>query len=177
MSESPLRLERVLDVTYINLRGDSQNAELQAIIRELCKAELPTEANTVVGEDCKVFWLGPDEWMLVGHDADFSELAVNLGAKLEGQHVAISDVSGGLVCYHLLGDGARRLLAKGCPLDLHPDVFESGQCAQTGLAKAGVLIRPLPDDSGYDLIVRRSFADYLWQWLLRAGREFKIEVT
>jgi sarcosine oxidase subunit gamma len=77
----------------------------------------------------------------------------------------------------LLGAAARRLLTKGCTLDLHPGVFGPGQCAQTGLAKAGVLIRPLPDNSGYDLIVRRSFADYLWQWLLRAGREYRIEVT
>lgn len=177
MSSSPLRLERVFDVTYINLRGDSQSAELQAVIRELCKAELPTAANTLTGDECKIFWLGPDEWMLVGHDADFSGLALELGARLEGQQVAVNDLSGGLVCYHLLGDDARRLLAKGCPLDLHPEVFGPGQCAQTGLAKAGVLIRPLPKDSGYDLIVRRSFADYVWQWLLRAGREYRIEVT
>lgn len=177
MSESPLRLERVLDVTYINLRGDPQSVELQAAIRELCKAELPTEANTLTGDECKVFWLGPDEWMLVGDNVGSAGLAPELAAKLADQHVAINDVSGGLVGYRLLGDGARRLLAKGCTLDLHPDVFGPGQCAQTGLAKAGVVIRPLPDGSGYDLIVRRSFADYLWQWLLRAGREYRIEVT
>jgi len=177
MSESPLRLERLLDITYVNLRGDSQNAELQAAVRDACKAALPNESNTVVGEDCMIFWLGPDEWMLVGDNVGSDGLAAKLAAKLADQHVAINDVSGGLVCYRLLGDGARRLLAKGCTLDLHPSVFGPGQCAQTGLAKAGVLIRPLPADSGYDLIVRRSFADYLWQWLLRAGREYRIEVT
>jgi sarcosine oxidase subunit gamma len=177
MSESPLRLERVLDIAYVNLRGDSQNAELQAAVRDVCKTALPDEANTVVGEACMIFWLGPDEWMLVGDNMESAGLAPELAAKLADQHVAINDVSGGLVCYRLLGDNARRLLAKGCTLDLHPDVFGVGKCAQTGLAKAGVLIRPLPGGSGYDLIVRRSFADYLWQWLLRAGREYRIEVT
>jgi sarcosine oxidase subunit gamma len=177
MSESPLRLERVLDIAYVNLRGDSQNAELQAAVRDVCKTALPDEANTVVGEACMIFWLGPDEWMLVGDNMESAGLAPELAAKLADQHVAINDVSGGLVCYRLLGAAARRLLTKGCTLDLHPGVFGPGQCAQTGLAKAGVLIRPLPDNSGYDLIVRRSFADYLWQWLLRAGREYRIEVT
>ena len=177
MSDSPLRLQRLLDMTYVNLRGDSQNAELQAAVRDVCKAPLPNEANTVVGEDCMIFWLGPDEWVLVGDNVGSAGLAPELAAKLTDQHVAVNDVSGGLVCYRLLGDGARRLLAKGCTLDLHPGVFGPGQCAQTGLAKAGVLIRPLPANSGYDLIVRCSFADYLWQWLLRAGREYGIEVT
>jgi sarcosine oxidase gamma subunit len=99
MSESPLRLERVLDIAYVNLRGDSQNAELQAAVRDVCKTALPDEANTVVGEACMIFWLGPDEWMLVGDNMESAGLAPELAAKLADQHVAINDVSGGLVCY------------------------------------------------------------------------------
>jgi hypothetical protein len=34
-----------------------------------------------------------------------------------------------------------------------------------------VLLRPLPDD-GMEIIVRRSFADYLWSWLEVAAAEY-----
>lgn len=177
MSDSTLKLERLIDVACINIRGDNTDADFQSAVRDICKVELPADANTVVGAERKIFWLGPDEWILVGSDARMAGLARELTEKLRAQHAAINDVSGGQVSYRLLGDHARQLLAKGCTLDLHPDVFGPGQCAQTGLAKAGILLCPLADKAGFDLFVRRSFADYLWQWLLRAGREYRIEVA
>ena len=70
---------------------------------------------------------------------------------------------------------ARDLLAKGCTLDLHPDEFKAGECAQTGLAKANVLIARIAAPEGFELLVRRTFADYLVQWLHHAGREFEID--
>jgi sarcosine oxidase gamma subunit len=38
-------------------------------------------------------------------------------------------------------------------------------------------MRPLGGEAGFDVLLRRSFSDYLWQWLLRAGREYRIEVA
>jgi sarcosine oxidase subunit gamma len=52
-------------------------------------------------------------------------------------------------------------------LDLHPRVFTIGQCAQTHVAKVPVLLRPIA--GGIELVVRRSFADSLWQWLETAA--------
>ena len=72
--------------------------------------------------------------------------------------------------------GARRP-AKGCPLDLQPDVFRPGDCAQTHLAKANVLLQALDDAPTFHLTVTRSFAKYLWLWLDDAGQEFGIVVV
>jgi sarcosine oxidase subunit gamma len=60
-------------------------------------------------------------------------------------------------------------LAKGCTLDFHPRVFRPGTCAQSGLAKANVLIRLGDDPDSFDVVVRRSFADYLLRWLRHAA--------
>ncbi len=70
----------------------------------------------------------------------------------------------------------RELLAKGCPLDLHPRVFDVGQCAQSHLAKAPILIRQLDREPAFEIVVRRSFADYLWVWLEDAAAEYGFEV-
>jgi len=66
--------------------------------------------------------------------------------------------------------GRARSSAKGCPLDLHPRVFEPGCCAQSRLARTLVTIVQIDASPRYELIVRRSFADYLWQWLHDACR-------
>ena len=72
---------------------------------------------------------------------------------------------------------AAALLAKGCTLDFHPRVFSAGQCAQSGLAKTSVLIAMVDDRPTFDVIVRRSFAEYLALWLQHSGAEFGIQFT
>jgi sarcosine oxidase subunit gamma len=100
-----------------------------------------------------------------------------LTTAIAGTHAALNNLSGAYVTYRLGGETAQLLLAKGCALDLQASAFADGTCAQTGLAKANVILRPLQGGRAYDVIVRRSFSDYVWQWLLRAGREYRIEVA
>ena len=64
-------------------------------------------------------------------------------------------------------------LATDCPLDLHAREFKVGQCAQTRLARAGMTLSPLADGSGFEVIIRRSFADYLLLWLQDAAIAFE----
>ena len=51
--------------------------------------------------------------------------------------------------------------------------FKSGQCAQTRLARAGMIVAPLADGRGFEVIIRRSFADYLLRWLQDAAIAFE----
>ena len=177
MSDLALTLQRVSDVGYLNIRGDSNDAAFVDAISETCGVELPLQPNTVGVGTNTMYWLGPNEWLLATQDNDVASIAEGLSKTLKNQHVAINNLSGGQVTYRLAGDAAASLLAKGCTLDLHRSVFGPGQCAQSGLAKSAVLLTPLQEGPGYDIVVRRSFADYLWQWLLRAGLDYGIEVT
>ena len=177
MSDAALTLQRVSDIGYLNIRGDSNDDSFVNAISDICGVELPRQPNTVSVGTNTMYWLGPNEWLLATQESDAGKIAAKLLKSLKKQHVAINDLSGGQVSYRLKGDAAATLLAKGCTLDLHPSVFGPGQCAQSGLAKSAVLLTPLADGSGYEVVVRRSFADYLWQWLLRAGRDFGIAAT
>ncbi len=177
MSSSTVKLERQTDTGCINLRGDPNNSEFLDVVQKIIGHALPLAPNTVVSGEPDIYWLGPDEWLLVSAAAELPGVAHALREGLQLQHAAVSDLSGSQIAYRLSGDKARQLLSKGCALDLCPEVFGPGACAQTGLAKAGVILRPLANAHGFDLLVRRSFADYLWQWLLRAGRGYGIEVT
>jgi sarcosine oxidase subunit gamma len=77
----------------------------------------------------------------------------------------------------LAGPRARELLAKGVSLDLHSRLFGPGQCAQTGLAGASIILRQTDERPSFEILVLNSFAEHLWQWLEGAAREYKVAVV
>jgi len=63
------------------------------------------------------------------------------------------------------------VLAKGTPVDLHPRVFASGQCAATQMAHVGVHLAQVEDDH-FELSVFRGFSESFWEWLTEQAEEF-----
>ena len=154
-----------IDLGHVNLRGDVGNVRFVDGVKDALGQALPFDANTLSQGDYRVYWLGPDEWQIVTDPAKVSGLLQNLEDAVGDQHVAVNDLSGGQVALHLTGADVPALLTKGCTLDLHPSVFSDGDCAQCGLAKANVLIGYIDAAPVYEIIVRRSFSEYLLRWL------------
>ena len=164
----------------IELRGDPGDRSFMAAVGRTVDLLLPSEPNTTAGRgDLTALWLGPDAWLLA---CPPDKVAAQVGAlrkALADVHAAITDVSDGRVALRLAGPNARDVLAKGCPLDLHPRALAPDCCAQSLLAKASVLIHLLDDAQRgptFDLYVGRSFAHYLWTWLDDAGREYGVQI-
>ena len=154
---------------HINLRGDAADDSFTDCVARIVSVALPLSPNTTrESGERTVCWLCPSEWLIVCPGDDEQPLADQLREGLCFQFASVVQIGGGQTVFCLEGDGARELLAKGCPLDLHARVFRIGQCAQTHVVKAPVLLRPIA--GGIELVVRRSFADYLWQWLEAAAR-------
>ena len=159
---------------YINLRGRSDDTRFLAGVLKVLGCEPPTAANTVVeSKEYRIYWLGPDEWLIVTPAGMQGQLKAELLSALGDAFCSVVDNSSGLTMLHVTGENAAALLATDCPLDLHPREFAPGQCAQTRLAKAGMTLSPLPDNSGFEVIIRRSFADYLLLWLQDAAIAFE----
>jgi sarcosine oxidase subunit gamma len=165
----------------LELRGDPGDRTFMAAVGRTLDLLLPAEPNTTAARgDLVALWLGPDAWLLTCPPGEAAALIAGLRTALADVHAAITDVSDGRVALRLAGPNARDVLAKGCPLDLHPRAFASGTCAQSLLAKASVLLHLLSDDAQrgptFDLYVARSFAHYLFAWLEDAGREYGVQV-
>lgn len=175
MSEQSIRAELLADVGFINLRGNPEDNRFRNAAEKALGQSLPVEPNTIATGDQSLFWLGPDEWLIVASAAAIENLLSGLADAMAEIHSAVNDVSGGNTAIRLVGSDTRRLFAKGCTLDFHPDVFGPGRFAQSGLGKASVLVGLLDDAPTFELIVRRSFAGYVVNWLRHAGREFGIE--
>ena len=159
---------------YINLRGNAKENEFLLATRAVLGQDLPLLANTMSTEH-NIFSLGPDEWLIVTAPGKEKVIASGLRDNLAQQFCAVTDLTGGQIMLRLTGAKARDVLARGCTLDFHPRTFKPGQCAQTGLAKATMLIGMTYDEPSYDIIVRRSFAEYLALWLHHAANEYGVK--
>ena len=158
---------------HFNLRGSVSDSRFAAAIKT-AGITLPIVPNTVVEQkDIAVFWLSPDEWLLTCPETEIISLSSKLETIIGTCFASFNDISGGQISLKLSGPNALDVLAKGCTLDLHAQAFSPGQCAQTNVAKATVLVRPLiSNHTEFEIIVRRSFAEYLWEWLCKASAEY-----
>jgi len=160
-------------LTKVNIRV-KPGGPAAAAVAEVLGVALPVEPNTIaVDRARRVLWLGPDEWLVVDPLAERPGLELALLAALGGQPGAIVDVSAERTVIELSGAHARDVLMKGCSIDLHPTAFSVGQCAQTGLARAQVVLMPV-GEAAYWIFVRSSFAGYLTAWLHDAMAEYSL---
>ncbi len=162
---------------HLNLRGDPQDAGFMKATESVLGFALPTEPNTVTAkDDLLALWLGPDEWHVVTPPDAHTPLLASLETALHGTHFAVTDLTGGQTVITISGPRSRDVLTKGCPLDLHPTVFKPATCAQTLLAKANAIIHCVDNSPTFELIVRRSFAEYTASWLNDAALEYGVGV-
>ena len=176
-AEAGVYLSEQAFMGHINLRGEPSNAAFLKAVADALGVALPLNPNTVAeGPNITALWLGPSEWLLITSPDREPEIASTLRNALEDIFSAVTDVSGGQTIINIRGKHARDVLTKGCTLDLHPRAFGPGQCAQTNIAKATATIRQLDESPAYDIMVRRSFADYLARWLQDAALEYGVEV-
>ena len=159
---------------YINLRGNPTDRKFVSAVNKVLRVDLPLQPNTFSAGLSAAYWLGPDEWLIASPAGERPTLPTLLDDALSGMHASLNVLSGGYVALRVGGMNAAALLSKGCTLDFHPRSFTAGQCAQSGLAKASVIICMVDDKPTFDVIVRRSFAEYLALWLRRAGAEFGV---
>lgn len=175
MSDSGVTARIVDNLCHINLRGNPDNESFMRAAKSVLGDELPRGANRLADGDPQLHWLGPDEWLILGSSENAREIVSALTTALDGVHSAVNDLSGSQLVIRLRGDKVDELLTKGCTLDLHAAAFGAGSCAQTGLAKASMLLVCQEPAVAYDVHVRRSFSDYAMAWLQRSGAEYGIE--
>lgn len=188
--EAGITLIEVPFVGKVNIRGDSSDSAFAKAVEKVVGVRLPTTPNTVAerpgtglpsaeavehvagsGHNV-VYWLGPDEWLVHTPPNGEGALVQALREALSGVHAAVTDVSDYYVVIDLAGPNARDVLARGCPLDLHPSKFAAGQCAQSRFAHASILLHQKTDAPSYRLQVRWTYATYLWSYLADAAKQW-----
>ena len=105
---------------------------------------------------------GPARWLLIAPEGT----AAGLPAPPEDM-AGMIDLSHGRAILSISGANAVRTLMKGTAIDLDPEVFVPGAVAVTALARVPVVI--WRRGNIYDVIVARSYAVTILEWLTAAG--------
>lgn len=173
----PVTFEERPFVGKISLRGDPANASFMTAAAKVLGASLPTEPLSFLDHDgYRIHWVGFDHWMIYAPEGAEGPLKAKLDAALEDIHHAAVDVSDYYTVIRVSGFKARALMQKGCPLDLHPRAFGPGRCAGTVFHHAAIFVAQtdaLDDGSAtYDVQIRWSFAQYLWDYFADGAREW-----
>jgi sarcosine oxidase subunit gamma len=158
---------------HFNLRGNPHDPSFTESVRLCLGVPLPVQPNTVAENDrVTVLWLGPDEWLLITAPSDQTDFVMTMRSALRGCFSSVVNITDGQTILRISGLHAVDVLQKGCGLNFDRRVFGPGCCAQTQIAKAGVVIHHVDALPVFDIIVRRSFTEYLALWLNDAVEEY-----
>lgn len=172
-------LLNVLPVTgLLILRATDKRDALDQALQKRCGVPLSDTLQSHTNKAYCIRWMSPDSWLLSCPLEEAHSLEVDLRGSVTG-HLAIVNVSGGYCALELSGPRVQELLMKSTAYDVHPQKFPPGKVVNTVFAKAQVTLRAFegPDNLiHYELLVRRSFADYVWLWIQQASMEYGLQL-
>ncbi|XKH59092.1 sarcosine oxidase subunit gamma family protein [Halomonas sediminis] len=167
-----VRLREKSFLGHLILRGGA--IILDEAVREVLGMALPARPNTLTLDESgerSIQWLSPDEWLVIVPGGEEFALESRLRKAMGQAHYSIINVSGGQTVFTLQGEKAREVLMKSTLYDVHTQAFAVGKGVSTVFAKSTVVLRR-PNEDSWELVVRRSFADYCYRWLLDAAAEY-----
>lgn len=159
---------------HLVLRGSLQNKSFVDGFAKVMGFALPGSLQSTEAGDASVRWIAPDEWMLIVPGAEAFSLEKRLRDLITG-HFSIANVSGGQTVLLLSGKDAINVLKKSTGYDLRDSNFPVGKVVSTTFAKTQAVIRRTGEQQ-WELVIRRSFSDYVWLWLQDACAEYGLVV-
>jgi methylglutamate dehydrogenase subunit D len=149
--------------------------ELERAATSVLGASPPSRIGEAASAAGRQLWkVGPSQFWIVSAASD--DPAAALAKAIDPAIGALTVLSHSRSCITVEGEGVRALLAKGIPLDFHPEAFRVGQFAQTGLHHTPILVLRQSEDR-YEIFALRSFALSLWEWLADAALPLGYEVA
>ncbi len=157
-----IRLAEVSDLAIVSLavpQGD-EAAAAQALTKAYGVAT-PAVGRYQTSADgtLRVMSTAPDQVLvLFAHDAPDARAVVQ---KATGAAFYSTDQTDVWCCLEISGTGVREVLARICPLDLHPDVFAPDAAERTAMEHMGAMIMRVGDDAFWVMSARSSARSFL----------------
>lgn len=155
---------------HIILRGKPDDQAFKDGAAQVLGAPLPGCLQSITIGAYVVRWLSPDSWLITLAGDQAFALETALRETLTG-HYQVVNVSGGQTIVMLSGAHVEDVLMKSVHYDVHPSNFPVGKVVNTNFAKTGCTLRKVAEQQ-WELIIRRSFADYIAAWIQDAASEY-----
>ncbi len=159
---------------YISLRGNSLDPAFAEKVGAVMDVPLPVApCSFATASGVKVLWISPDEWIIVCGRHRLGELLSGLRSALQGIRSQVADNSGGYTQVLLQGPNALDVLQHASVYDFA--ALEQGRVIGTTFGKSSVYAHRA--GNGFCLLMRRSFADYIWRYLIRASAPYGLGIA
>ena len=155
----------------IDLRGHTTDRKFMSAAKSVLGFDLPKVPRTSAGfGDIKALWLSPDQWLILCNGDKANALHAELVKELGNTHSLAVNVSDMRAIIRLEGEHARTTVMKGTSIDLTHGDYPASSVRRMKFAEIAALLH-IVEDSVIDIYVFRSFADYTWDFLLKAARK------
>jgi len=155
-------------------RGKEQ--DLKRAVVSAYELELPEGPRFASKNGASFAGIGIEQWLAAAEPPARTDFVSQLREQVVGL-ASVADQSDSRVVLCLTGDRVREVLAKGVPIDLHPQRFKTGYVASTLVAYIGVQIQQLDNQPTFQLMAFRSLAGSLWSWLAKSAAEYGYEIV
>lgn len=152
--------------------ADGRSEAFAARAREIWSLDVPEPGRASLGQRNALLYVAPDQYLLYAPDGLRDD---ELTQTFEGA-AAISLQGDGRAVVGIAGASSRKVLSKGISIDLHPNAFHAGCCAGTALAHGAVQLVQTSDAPDYLLLVPRTVAGSIADWLTDAAAEYGYEI-
>lgn len=170
MAETTVSWARVEGRGMIGLRLDLGDAALTGTVREAAGLTVPAPRRIEVEGDRRLAWMSPDELLLFLPVAEVPATLEALTAGFGDRFALAVDLSDARALFRLEGPGAREVLAKAAPVDLHPDAFGPGDFRRTRLGQVAAAFGQVGEGpEAFELVCFRSLAAHMTAWLETAS--------
>jgi sarcosine oxidase, subunit gamma len=155
----------------IDVRGLATDKKFMKAVKDVLGFDLPKAPRTAtVWGDMKALWLSVDQWLILCPGDKAQKILAELNTSLKGIHSLAVDVSDMRAIIRLEGEHARTTVMKGTSIDLTHGDYPPGTVRRMKFAEVGALLHIIEDDV-IEIYVFRSYADYAWEFLLKAARK------
>ena len=120
-------------------------------------------------------WLAPGEWLILCPLDRLAETCARLDRLLPDENLMMVDVSDRWLQIVIAGQPCFDVLSRGTSVDFDQCLSQPGDCVQTLLGLVPVIIQRTDKSRVIDIYVDRSYAEFLWHWLLNAGSDFELK--
>lgn len=139
-----------------------------AAVHQATGLALPGRRQRSAAGDRAALWMAPDELLICVAAEECPAIIEKLEAALAGTPHLVVDMSDAWSVFRLTGNGAREVLAKGAPVDLHGAAFRPGMVRRTHFSRVDAIICQVGEHpDAFDLFCFRSYARYVSECLAR----------
>ena len=159
-----LSLKAVDNIRKLRLQLRPRTGVDKSRLERLLGTVLPEGPQEKTNNGAAVYWLGPNDWLLVSPAPDTGDISDALREAAAGATCALTDVSDAWSIIDISGEDARARLAEGCSVDLDDNEFPVGRYVLTRLQHLPVIIHRLDGAPRFRILVDRSVAQFLRDW-------------